>query len=38
MLGSFIRPKELAQDLSTDYEVFKHFIDCLKNNNYTRPD
>ena len=34
----FIRPKELAQDLSTDYDVFKHFVDYLKNNNYTRPD
>ena len=34
----FIRPKELAQDLSTDFDVFNHFIEFLKENNYTLPD
>lgn len=34
----FIRPKHLAEDLSTDYEVFEHFIQFLKLNNYIIPD
>jgi len=34
----FIRPLNIAQDLSTDYEVFEHFIQFLKDNNYTIPD
>jgi CMP-N,N'-diacetyllegionaminic acid synthase len=34
----FIRPKEIAQDLSTDYEVFKHFIYYLQENHYIMPD
>ena len=34
----FIRPANLAQDLSTDYEVFDHFINYLKNNNEILPD
>ena len=34
----FIRPSNLAQDLSTDLEVFQHFIDFLKNNNEKLPD
>ena len=34
----FIRPKHLAEDLSTDYEVFEHFIQFLKLNNYIMPD
>jgi len=34
----FIRPKEIAQDLSTDYEVFEHFVDYLKENHYIMPD
>ena len=36
----FIRPKDLSEDLSTDYDVFEHFIQFLKNNSdkYTMPD
>ena len=34
----FIRPKNLAEDLSTDYDVFEHFIQYLKDNNYLFPD
>lgn len=34
----FLRPKEISDDLSTDYEVFEHFIQFLKENNYTMPD
>lgn len=37
-LVPFIRPSEYAQDLSTDFEVFKHFTDFLKENNYPQPD
>ena len=34
----FLRPKELSDDLSTDYDVFEHFIQFLKTNNYIMPD
>lgn len=34
----FIRPSNIAQDLSTDIEVFEHFIEYLKNNNEKLPD
>lgn len=34
----FIRPSDIAQDLSTDYEVFEHFINFLKENKYIMPD
>ena len=34
----FIRPSNIAQDLSTDLEVFEHFINYLKEHNEILPD
>jgi len=34
----FLRPDKIADDLSTDYDVFEHFITFLKDNNYILPD
>lgn len=34
----FIRPSNISQDLSTDLEVFEHFINYLKENNEILPD
>ena len=34
----FIRPSKYAQDLSTDFEVFKHAINWLKDNEGYEPD
>ena len=34
----FLRPKEISNDLSTDYEAFEHFILYLKDHNYVMPD
>jgi CMP-N,N'-diacetyllegionaminic acid synthase len=34
----FIRPIEIAQDLSSDYEFIKHFIDYLQKNKIILPD
>ena len=32
----FLRPKEISQDNSTDYEMIKHFLDWLKEKNNVR--
>ena len=34
----FLRPKEISQDLSTDYEFIKHALEWLKNNESYIPD
>lgn len=34
----FLRPKEISDDLSTDYETFEHFIQYLKDAKITIPD
>ena len=34
----FLRPPEISQDLSTDYECIKHCLDWLKNNDNYIPD
>lgn len=34
----FLRPSEISQDLSTDYECIKHCLDWLKNNDNYIPD
>ena len=34
----FLRPAEISQDLSTDYEAFEHFINYLKSQNEKIPD
>ena len=34
----FLRPPEISQDLSTDYECIKHCLDWLKNNENYIPD
>ena len=34
----FLRPSEISQDLSTDYECIKHCLDWLKNNENYIPD
>jgi len=34
----FLRPKEISDDLSTDYECFKHCIEWLQNNENYVPD
>ncbi len=34
----FLRPMEISQDLSTDYETFEHFLNFLKKNNEKIPD
>ena len=34
----FLRPPEISQDLSTDYECIKHCLDLLKNNENYIPD
>ena len=34
----FLRPLEISQDLSTDYEFMNHFINYLKENNQVIPD
>ena len=34
----FIRPSELAQDLSTDFDVFQHFINFIRTHNHQMPD
>ena len=34
----FLRPTEISQDLSTDYECIKHCLDWLKNNENYIPD
>ncbi|GMQ55721.1 hypothetical protein AN1V17_01130 [Vallitalea sediminicola] len=33
----FLRPEELAKDSSTDYDVFKHFLEWYKNENGVYP-
>lgn len=34
----FLRPSEISQDLSTDYEAFEHFINFLQENDEKIPD
>ena len=34
----FLRPKEISGDLSTDFEVFRHFLDYYKGENNEYPD
>lgn len=34
----YLRPSNISTDLSTDYEVFKHFLDWLKDNGHDIPD
>jgi N-acylneuraminate cytidylyltransferase len=34
----FIRPKTISQDLSTDYEFIKHFVNYLQENKINMPD
>ena len=34
----FLRPKEISQDLSTDYEFLDHCINCLRENENYEPD
>ena len=34
----FMRPKELAQDNSSEWDVWKHALDYLKENNFSRVD
>jgi CMP-N-acetylneuraminic acid synthetase len=35
---AFLRPLELSDDLSSDYECFNHFLEWFRNNNYKIPD
>lgn len=37
-LAPFLRPKEISQDNSTDFETFEHFIKWLKDNHHKKPD
>jgi len=34
----FLRPKEISDDLSTDYEMIKHCLDWLEQNEKYKPD
>jgi len=37
-IAPFLRPSELSDDLSSDYECFNHFLEWFRNNNYDIPD
>lgn len=37
-LVPFLRPQEISQDLSTDYEVFEHFLQYIKSHGERVPD